>query len=60
MDHLQKLKNGFSSELDIKKLEGKSNYYRLRVGNYRVLFTIRPPNIIIIFVIRPRKSAYKR
>jgi len=59
-EHLRKLQNGFSPDLDIKKLEGKSNYYRLRVGLFRVLFTLRPSNVIIVIAIRPRKTAYKR
>ena len=28
-------------EGDIKKLQGEDNLYRLRVGNYRVLFEMR-------------------
>ena len=31
---------GFSGRLDIKKLRGYKNHYRIRVGEYRVLFEL--------------------
>lgn len=31
---------GFSSRLDIKKLRGYRNHYRIRVGDYRILFEL--------------------
>lgn len=43
---------------DIKKLEGKSNRYRLRVGRYRVLFTLER-NVIAIYAVKDRKEAYE-
>jgi len=54
-----KLKNGFLPELDIKKLRGYPNHYRLRVGGYRVLFYLQQDHVIIIYAILPRKKAYK-
>lgn len=50
---------GFTRELDIKKLQGYGNYYRLRVGRYRVLFELVKPNTLIVFAILPREKAYK-
>ncbi|MBI2185148.1 MAG: type II toxin-antitoxin system RelE/ParE family toxin [Thaumarchaeota archaeon] len=41
-----------------KKLKGLSNSYRLRVGDYRILYTILKPDEILIFKISPRESAY--
>ena len=51
---------GFSRRLDIKKLKGFKNHYRLRVGKYRVLFELEKPDKIIIYAILPRKKAYKK
>lgn len=49
----------FSQELDIKKLKGRDGY-RLRVGDYRVIYTI-DNNIITIFIIdiAHRKEIYQ-
>ena len=43
---------------DIKKLQGYSATYRLRVGNYRIIYTISDSTIIIKAIL-PRGSAYK-
>ena len=43
---------------DVKQLTNYTPEYRLRVGDYRVLFEIEE-NIIIIYRIRQRKEAYK-
>lgn len=44
---------------DIKKLKGFENDYRLRVGDFRVLFTLED-DIIIIDEIGPRGQIYKK
>ena len=31
-------REGFSMELDVKKLQGYGNHYRIRIGKHRVLF----------------------
>ncbi|AUB56288.1 MULTISPECIES: type II toxin-antitoxin system RelE family toxin [Methanobacterium] len=59
MNRIIKLKDGFLPELDIKKLKGYSNHYRLRIGKYRVLFQLQKDHVIIIYAILPRKKAYK-
>lgn len=41
-----------------KKLKGAPNSYRLRVGDYRVLYSILPQDKILIFKIAPRNSVY--
>ncbi len=51
---------GFTRRLDIRKLRGYRNHYRLRVGRYRVLFELERPNRIIVYAILPRKKAYKK
>lgn len=35
---------------DIKKLQGKSGYYRLRVGNYRIIYTVDHEKLIVYVV----------
>ena len=44
---------------DIKKLQGVSNGYRLRVGDLRILFTIEN-DIVYIEKILPRGEVYKK
>lgn len=52
-------RNPDDSSLDIKPLEGQS-YYRLRVGNWRVIFERENDlKIISIEKIKPRGDAYK-
>ena len=48
---------GFSSKLDIKKLKGYKNHYRLRIGRYRVLFELEKPRRIIVYAILPQKAS---
>ncbi|MBU1666232.1 MAG: type II toxin-antitoxin system RelE/ParE family toxin [Gammaproteobacteria bacterium] len=51
--------NPDSPELDVKKLEGEP-YYRLRVGNWRVIFDRQDAvRVIAIEKIKPRGDAYK-
>ena len=49
---------GFSRRLDVVKLRGYKDQYRLRVGKYRVLFELRPERIIVVYAVLPRKVAY--
>ncbi|MCM1097828.1 MAG: type II toxin-antitoxin system RelE/ParE family toxin [Ruminococcus flavefaciens] len=44
---------------DIKKLQGVSDGYRLRVGDLRILFSIEDNKVYIDNII-PRGQAYKR
>ncbi|HHE3587040.1 TPA: type II toxin-antitoxin system RelE/ParE family toxin [Pasteurella multocida] len=45
-------------KLDLKKMSGKDNHYRLRVGDYRVLFEVidGEPRIINIQTVKRRTS----
>jgi len=54
---LQELENGFSSRLDIKKLKGTKNHYRVRVGEYRVLFML-DAQVIYVYDISHRGNVY--
>jgi len=49
---------GFSKRLDIKKLQGLINRYRIRVGKYRILIELQADNIIEVYTILPRETAY--
>ena len=43
-----------------KKLAGHENLYRVRVGDWRILYSIEDEKLIIlILVIAPRGSAYR-
>ena len=44
---------------DNKRLQGKPIRYRLRVGDWRILYTSVKANIILIEAISPRGDAYK-
>ena len=51
--------NPDDSSLDIKKLEGEP-YFRLRVGNWRIIFERHDVvRIIAVEKIKPRGDAYK-
>ncbi len=55
-DAIFQLKNGFIG--DIKKMSHFYPEYRLRVGNWRILFEVSK-NKIIIYRILHRKEAYR-
>lgn len=42
--------NQKSSELDIKRLQGLENQYRLRVGSFRVVYSLFEQKLIIIII----------
>jgi len=59
---LEKLsKNPFSDFLNIKKLQPKSsNKFRLRVDDYRIIYSINSwKNIVLVHRIGLRKDIYK-
>jgi mRNA interferase RelE/StbE len=41
-----------------KKLRGAPDSYRLRVGDYRILYSILSEDEILVFKVAPRRSAY--
>ena len=45
--------------LDIKKLRGYRNTYRLRIGKYRIKFVLKE-DTVIFYDIELRGKAYKR
>ncbi len=45
---------------DAKKIKGSSNVYRIRQGNYRIVYQVYKNELIVIVIrIRHRKDAYK-
>lgn len=57
VEALKELEKGFSARLDIKKLKGARNHYRIRVGDYRVLFVLNLETVYV-FDISHRKNVY--
>ncbi len=55
---LEALREGFSARLDIKKLKGLKNHYRVRVGDHRILFELVPTKQIIVYAVLQREKAY--
>lgn len=56
---IKDLKSSPPNPLNIKKLQGYKNLYRIRVDDYRVIFVVIPDKkIIIIAVIGHRKEVY--
>ena len=53
---LHLLQQDFSG--DVKKLRGSKNEYRLRVGNYRVLFELAGKRTVV-YTIGQRKDIYR-
>jgi len=43
---------------DVKKLAGQAGKYRLRVGDYRILFTLEK-DLILVHQVKDRKDAYR-
>lgn len=52
--------NPFDNTLDIKKLQGESHKYRLRIGKYRLLYEIIESQILIYaYKAQSRGDVYK-
>ena len=46
---------------DIKKLEGLEGRFRLRVGDYRVIFRFEEDHLVIVVLrVRNRREAYRQ
>ena len=43
---------------DVKKLAGKTHEYRVRIGSFRVLFTLEA-DLISVYRVSDRKEAYE-
>ena len=56
-DALEKLENNLTG--NVKRLTNFTPEYRLRVGNFRVLFEIEEENSIVVYRIVRRREAYR-
>ena len=58
IETLRELEKGFSARVDIKKLKGTKNHYRIRVGNYRILLVFES-NTAYVYDVSHRGQVYK-
>ena len=56
----QRIRQGINNlpKGDVKKLKGFIHFYRLRIGDWRITFTMEANNIVIEDIL-PRGDAYK-
>jgi mRNA interferase RelE/StbE len=61
LDHINILaENPKNKELDIKKMQSTQNQFRLRVGSYRIVYSLVDEELIIIIVrVGSRGDVYK-
>jgi mRNA interferase RelE/StbE len=57
----QRIKKGIEAMPlgDIVRLQGHTELYRLRVGDWRIVFTYPEPDVTLIERISPRGDVYK-
>ena len=51
--------NSLSNKLDIRKMQGYGNYYRIRIGDYRIGCEIETGNRITFYRVKNRKDIYR-
>ena len=50
----------FNDILNFKKIRGKNHHYRIRIGDYRIIYALKDQSIIITIIrIGHRKDIYK-
>ncbi len=54
-----KIRSGDLKNLDIKKLKGQTLYYRVRIGDVRIIYSIEN-NIQIIAIERRNETTYRK
>lgn len=53
--------NPYSRLLKVKKLKGADALYRIRLGDYRIIYEIRDERLVILVIkIGHRKEIYRR
>jgi mRNA interferase RelE/StbE len=50
-------KEGLSARLDIKKLLGFKRHFRIRLGDYRILFELSVDQTIVVYSFSQREKA---
>ena len=58
IETLRELEKGFSARVDIKKLKGTKNHYRIRLGNYRILLVFES-DTAYVYDVSHRGQVYK-
>ena len=51
--------NDVFARLDIKKMKGYQDYYRIRVGHYRIGCTIGKGNQVVFYRVKSRADIYR-
>jgi mRNA interferase RelE/StbE len=61
LDHINILaQNPRNKELDVKKMQGTQNQFRLRVGSFRIVYSLIDEELIIIIIrVGSRGDVYK-
>lgn len=60
LEVLVKVNQGSLEGLDVKSLKGHQNRYRVRVGNYRIIFTRnRQAKHIVLLIAKRDEKTYK-
>ncbi len=58
-DILSKLASGRLTGLDLKKLKGKEDIFRIRKGSIRIIYRVADEKIFILAIERRKESTYK-
>jgi mRNA interferase RelE/StbE len=49
----------FFSDFDVDRMSGYKNYYRIRIGHYRIGCRITDDNTIIFYRVKSREEIYR-
>ena len=52
--------NSIHSILNLKKMEGFKNYYRIRAGDYRIGVELENDSTLRFIIVADRKDIYKK
>ena len=56
---LEQLEKDYAKVPGIKKLVGKKNLYRIRMGEYRIIFLVRKEGLEIVRIKKRTEGTYK-
>lgn len=56
---VERIIGGEIGGLDLKKLQGSKNVYRVRKGNFRIIYRMLDSEVFIIAIERRSKSTYR-
>lgn len=61
IDEISTLSSGIDDKSNVIKLKGNNPYYRLKTGDYRVIFEIFEDKLVIVVIkVGHRKDIYKQ